>query len=424
LALKAPNIRIPISHSPDLIQSHKPSRRTSFYEREMKFVPPPINSTPQILYQHIDSDLQLERLNIPSVLSFIEDYKKLQQKQRTIPLQLGDFLAPSVIRQLVSDALEYDGTDFNNRIVGNTLLLDNQSVYDMILRYIRPTSKEILLKCLNKNLKFPPLPNGYVVTTTYYQPMWRALLEYRNKFISLYEVLTADIEFELPPLRTHNTVKGLIAAFLDHIPQEHGAKVFKRMNYEQVKAMKCIVTDFIPVFFTLARGLFDQSMKVRDTNDAYDMNFTAQVPSKPAKTLHALGAATDYSPFPAEQDAVSVMDEDELQPGSLSALNIATKPDKTLSKAKPLPCFSMVRTGKCLRGPKCTFSHKEEDLYAAWTASFQELQASPFNARNRVNPDKTGKPISGPKLHHLSDTGDPLEDSEDASRGLTAPGDY
>jgi hypothetical protein len=225
LALKAPNIRIPISHSPDLIQSHKPSRRTSFYEREMKFVPPPINSTPQILYQQIDSDLQLERLNIPSFLSFIEDYKKLQQKQRTIPLQLGDFLAPSVIRQLVSDALEYDDTDINDRIVGNTLLLDSQIVYDMIIRYIRPTSKEILLKCLHKNLKFPALPNGYVVTTTYYQPMWRALLEYRNKFVSLYEILTANIEFELPPLRTYNNVKGLIAAFLDHIPQDHGATI-------------------------------------------------------------------------------------------------------------------------------------------------------------------------------------------------------
>jgi hypothetical protein len=140
----------------------------------MKIVPPNLIAAPQVLYQPIETDLQLTTLSGTSVLKFFEDYKKLQQKQRTIPLRLGDFLAPNVIRQLVADATQYDEEDLNDRVVGDTLLLDSDRVMEMIIRYIRPTSKESLLKALARHTKFPPLPSGYVVTASYYQPMWRA----------------------------------------------------------------------------------------------------------------------------------------------------------------------------------------------------------------------------------------------------------
>jgi hypothetical protein len=65
--------------------------------------------------------------------------------------------------------------------------------------------KEIFMQQLNKNLKFPHLPDGYIVSASYYQPMSKALKEFKGKFITLYDLLTTFINYPLPPLRA----KGL-----------------------------------------------------------------------------------------------------------------------------------------------------------------------------------------------------------------------
>ena len=46
-----------------------------------------------------------------------------------------------------------------------------------------------------------------------------------------------------------------------------------------------------------------------------------------------------------------------------------------------LPCFVMMRTGKCPKGAACTYSHITKDLVMSWQAMFNDLKSSPFNAR-------------------------------------------
>ena len=67
------------------------------------------------------------------------------------------------------------------------LRLENVIVYGMIVRAITPCNKEIFMRQLNKNLKFPHLPDGYIVSASYYRPMSKALIEFIGKFITLFQ---------------------------------------------------------------------------------------------------------------------------------------------------------------------------------------------------------------------------------------------
>jgi hypothetical protein len=191
-------------------------------------------------------------------------------------------------------------------------------------------------------------------------------------------MLTQDIEFALPPLRTHSNVKGLIAAFIDPIPMKHGEKLYQSMDVEQVRLMKSLVYDFIPVFYELARNVYDQSMKVKALTQTFDMEY--ERPFRETKALRALEAVEESS-IPSDSDDVEV---------ETSFLRVLVK-DKPEQKASPLPCSSMLKTGKCTKGPKCTFSHVAEDLYKAWTTAFHDLQNSPFNPRNKGKESKPSR---------------------------------
>ena len=57
------------------------------------------------------SDLSLNHLTIPAVLSFMDEFRVLQQKQRSVPLFLGDFLHLSVSEELISFHFEETDTD-------------------------------------------------------------------------------------------------------------------------------------------------------------------------------------------------------------------------------------------------------------------------------------------------------------------------
>ena len=116
----------------------------------------------------------------------------------------------------------------------------------MIVRAITPRNKEFFMQQLNKNVKFPHLPDGYIVSASYYQPMSKALIEFKGEFITLYYLLTTFIDYLLPPLRTKGLKQGILSTFIDAIPQNHGFKVLQSMNYDQLKSMTDIKKEFFP----------------------------------------------------------------------------------------------------------------------------------------------------------------------------------
>ena len=90
-------------------------RRSTIYENSMKFKEPLVNeSNIQMLYSPIQSDLLLTHLTVSAVLYFMDKFRILQQKQRNIPLLLGDFLHLSVSEELVAREIEENDNDYSD----------------------------------------------------------------------------------------------------------------------------------------------------------------------------------------------------------------------------------------------------------------------------------------------------------------------
>jgi hypothetical protein len=389
-------------------------RRSTIYENSMKFQEPLVNeSNIQMLYTPVQSDLLLTHLTVSAVLFFMDKFRVLQQKQRNIPLLLGDFLHLNVSEELVAREIEQNDVDYSDKVIGNILRLPNVIVYGMIVRAITPRNKEILMQQLNKNLKFPHLPDGYVVSASFYQPMSKALIEFKGKFLTLYDLLTTFIDYPLPPLRTKGLKKGILSCFIDLIPQNHGVKLLQSMNYDQLKLMTDIKKDFFPVFFSIVRNITKQSNIIKDLNHTMEMQFTNQYKKEysdskkqsstptPFKNLSNITESTIPTYESDNEDITmnntnlfyqhiaSMKNEENEQsessvedPHDLS--NLAITKEKTI-----LPCYTMLRSGKCVKGTECKYSHIKTELIKGWQDMFTELKASPFNPNKHLTQANT-----------------------------------
>ena len=402
-------------------------RRSTIYENSMKFREPLVNeSNIQMLYSPIQSDILLTHLTVSAVLFFMDKFRILQQKQRNIPLLLGDFLHLSVSEELVARELEENDIDYSDKVIGNILRLQNVIVYGMIVRAITPRNKEIFMQQLNKNLKFPHLPDGYIVSASYYQPMSKALIEFKGKFITLYDLLTTFIDYPLPPLRTKGLKKGILSTFVDAIPQNHGQKILQSMNYEQLKSMTDIKTEFFPAFFAIIRGITKQSNIVKDLNHTMDMQFNTQykkessdykkLSSTPPRNLsniteyatpsnesdNELVCSTTWNTESFYQHITSLQNDEHNQSSNEVSDNLANLKipiEKTI-----LPCFTMLRTGKCVKGTECKYSHIKAELIKAWQDMFTELKTSPFNPNKHLTSGNTKNTYNTPPsktLQHI-----------------------
>jgi hypothetical protein len=402
------------------------ARRTSVYEKTMKY-PEAVRDSPniQLLHTQVASDLSLNYLTIPAVLSFMDKFRVLQQKQRGIKLYLGDFLHLNVSEELLSSHLEETDIDLSSKLIGNILRLPNDIVYSLIVKSITPRNKQILLQQLTRNLKFPFLPDGYVVSASYYSPMSKALIEFRGKFLSLWDLLTTFVDFPTPPLRSNSHTTGVLSTFLDIIPFDHGNKLYKSMDKDQVKAMKNIKEDFFPVFYSKVREILKESNAIKDLNNTLDMHFSSNKKDfhNKEKDYHN----KDYKDRPKSLSYSTTLDSNDNNDNKndtnnnennnnnnnnnnndkkigneidnddslLSLAYSSTFETSSFSRLDSkdslghaikaiLPCFSMLRTGKCLKADKCNFSHAKLDLIKAWQTMFDDLKSSPFNPNKHL----------------------------------------
>jgi hypothetical protein len=225
--------------------------------------------------------------------------------------------------------------------------------------------------------------------------MYEALLIWRTKFNNILDLLTCGVEFALPPLRTINQVKGLIAAFVDPIPQDHGIKILRAMNPEQLKEMTSMQKDFIPTFFEVVRGTYNQSKKI------YDLNLTLDMLPEPRPRYKSESVKDKSLKFmQSEEYPLAKDDEDSGAENAnahadyesspiLGALSVQGK----AVPAKDLPCYSMLHTGKCIKGPRCSFRHDTETLKKGWLTAFEALKNSPYNPRKLI-PSTNERPPS------------------------------
>ena len=410
--------------SDDLPTSRRVPRRSSF-DIAMKVYPldSVVSKKVNFLFTPITSNLELKYLSVSSFLSFWKDFVILQQKHPEQVLQLGNHMSSKVIEELVAEQSTYDGLNLETHVRGGQLNLDNSDIYSMLIKKITPRTKEIFILTLNRHLEFPSLPSGYIVSVNMYRPMYLALLAWQSSFFFLYDILTTDLQCDLPQFRTRNGVKGILDSFLDPIPQDNGHKLLKALNFDQVKNMKDLKQDFIPVFMAFAKQIYHQH------NVSLDLNLTTgmYVPptySKRRSDQHPTPQKLSYLPDcdltttkNSDLDYYEDLPLESIYDTHTSTLQAIDNPSK-----QTLPCFVMMRTGKCPKGNSCTYSHITKDLVMSWQAMFNDLKTSPFNAR--LHPQITiESPISklpgqSPKrLHNLIydsiDTPCPHKDEND-----------
>jgi hypothetical protein len=266
------------------------------------------------------------------------------------------------------------------------------------------------------------LPDGYMVTAAYYSPMSKALIEFRGKFTTLWDLLTTFVDFPTPPLRSNSHTTGILSTFLDIIPFDHGNKLYKSMDKEQIKAMRDIKSDFFPVFYSKVREIMKESNKIKDLNNTLDMHYTSTkkdhnkaFKDRPkslsySTLLDSHEYENDYQSIENNEnendykniknnenekhneihnnkEVLSEFDKsDTLFSLSYSSMSEMPSLSRLDSNKTILPCFSMLRTGKCLKADKCNFSHNKSDLISAWQAMFNDLKSSPFNPNKHLLP--------------------------------------
>ena len=411
------------------------------------------NKAIQFLYSPISSTLQLKYVTVGTFTNFWREFTKLQQQHPEQSLQLGNFLSLHVIDELIAEQHAFDSTNLTSFVRGHQLNLDNDVIYSMLIKKISPRTKEIFIFELNRNLEFPHLPSGYQVTTAAYKHMYHALLEWVNRFTTLYDILTTDLQSDLPQFRTKNGAVGILDSFLNPIPQQHGHKILKALNYDQIKHMKDIKHEFIHVFMAFVRNIYQQYIAAHDLNLTVGMipiynkdrnnipsplynkdrnNIPSPLYNKDRNNIppHKISSLQhdentfdfehyQYSEYAANIDTHSVSQNDdnfydETYAQSISSLH-------ALTDLKPnLPCFPMMRTGTCTRGSNCSFSHKKEHLLQAWQTMFADLQKSPFNPKLHLTqsspPLKKQYNITNDVLHLTHDEpNDTISHSENIS---------
>ena len=66
-----------------------------------------------------------------------------------------------------------------------------------------------------------------------------------------------------------------------------------------------------------------------------------------------------------------------------------------------LPCYNMLRTGTCIKGTECKYSHIIAELIKAWRDVFTELKASPFNPNKHLTPGNAKNIYNTPSFKTL-----------------------
>ena len=195
------------------------------------------------------------------------------------------------------------------------------------------------------------------------------------------------------------------------------------MNYDQLKSMIDIKKEFFPAFFAIIRGITKQSNIVKDLNHTMDMQFNNQYKkessdskkpsSTPSRNLSNITEyttpsnesyneneySTTYNTAYFHQHIASLQNDVDNQSSNEVADNLT---NLTLQKEKTiLPCYTMLRTGKCVKGQECKYSHIKAELIKAWQDMFTELKASPFNPNKHLTQGIAKSTYNSPQPKNL-----------------------
>jgi hypothetical protein len=321
------------------------------------------------------------------------------------------------------------------------------------LKIVAPKSTEDFERELHVLVRFPTLPNHYVVDPLKWQWMYEAFLLFFHRFQDVYALLTSNPDANHSPIfKTHKGRQGLMDIFLAKIPNELGKYMSEQIPVNDLKTCSDIVV-FIGMMKRLNQHYYDVSIAAeldrrrlfkskKDDASLLDVSLQYPKPVYPSARTPTVPPSTPptntpRSPAYTNPHASTPNNNHNLYRMSLDhpddpyehanpydnpydmydqyVDNPAVKPtiktplshvfdeferDLFSLEARDLPCFELFRTGRCTasRDKPCIYNHAPKRMTDKWLADKLALDKSPFNpnVKPTFTPALSDKPTSSP----------------------------
>jgi hypothetical protein len=181
------------------------------------------------------SQVKLTDLSARSV--FIWGKQMLQEQQNFTyeVLQWGIYIHPKITK-LIQAHNDSSSLYRPVKLIGLFITMDNDSLWELILRIVRPSSNEEWLQIFHSLVKFTPVPQGYILDITKYDFFYIAIIEFLFLLKKVIRFLdwNAPEKFS-PALRTKDGRIGYMETIWRKIPAPLGEKVHLGLSPHQVR---------------------------------------------------------------------------------------------------------------------------------------------------------------------------------------------
>ena len=371
-------------------------------------------------YKHI----RLTSLTIRNIFKFLDDVIEYQVAYG-IPLPITTLVDPSVRDLILARQRRLTLTRFYE--------LSTSEFTKILQKQVKPPGRLAFQENLNKTCSFE-LPHGYKPSSNNFRPFYDALLQYKNKFIRVYEILATDNKRNIPEV--NNKDGGLIKIFIDKIPFEYGARTFKSLKPRKYKD----IYEFLKKFFEKAQKHYELSRKTNIMTQHFggteylSKSFEKPKIIKPqvqraTRTLSNIVFEDEPESSDHDQDETAYIDnqidymrrdltefDEEAEDLYLNnALNAFVpnsnaqhsnnkpedrKPADSKQKEFPRACFHLLFYGNCPKGNKCQHPHDHNSLNQAHRHYTKLLSDSKYKSPSAI--------MKRPLIHEIQNNNDKI----------------
>ena len=242
-------------------------RRESILERIAQAADAPRVQVTMMSKQPKYDQIRLEYLTPRAIFKFIDEVNEYQ-------IAYGIVLpVPTLISNKIRDNLmaRHRGltlTKFYN--------LTTMQIIKILQRQIRPESMLAFQITLAKHSYFET-PSNYKPNVSDFKPFYDALLQYKARFLRIYEIMAANNEDNIP--ETNNKEGGLIKIFVDKIPFEYGSRTFRALKKNKFNT----IYEFLTLFFAHTKKHYETSVKAQNMQQHF--GGTEYVANRSAKPI-------------------------------------------------------------------------------------------------------------------------------------------
>jgi hypothetical protein len=198
----------------------------------------------------------------------------MQQEQQNYfyeVLQWGRYIHPKITK-LIQAHNDSSGLYRPVKLVGLYITMDNEKLWELILRIVRPTTTEEWLLIFHSLVKFTPLPQGYILDITKYDFFYIAIIEFLFLLKKVIKFLdwNAPEKFS-PALRTKDGRIGYMEIIWKKIPTPLGEKLHLGLSSHQLRECSDI-SEYLSYFSQQSQKIYDDSKTAKKNRLRYEGN--------------------------------------------------------------------------------------------------------------------------------------------------------